>query len=70
MPRLRLNSSFSVANTAAMSSFNSSRLMISSTRVALMLTLDIWVLAFASEGQWGGKEERGRGGEERKDERV
>lgn len=65
MPRLRLKSSFIVANTAAMSSFSSSRLMMSSTRAALMLTLAVWLLAFASEGRKGGKKERGRREERR-----
>uniref|UniRef100_A0A3B4CMB7 Uncharacterized protein n=1 Tax=Pygocentrus nattereri TaxID=42514 RepID=A0A3B4CMB7_PYGNA len=51
MPRLRLKSSFSVASTVAISSFTSSRLMMSSTRAALMLTLAAWPFAFAAE-QW------------------
>lgn len=68
MPRLRLKSSFSVASTAAMSSFTSSRLMMSSTRAALMFTLAVWLFAFASE-KHGVEERRGedRRGQDRRE---
>lgn len=48
MLRLRLNSSFRVVRTAAMSSFTSSRLIISSTNAALMFTLAVCPFAFAN----------------------
>uniref|UniRef100_A0A673N1H0 Uncharacterized protein n=1 Tax=Sinocyclocheilus rhinocerous TaxID=307959 RepID=A0A673N1H0_9TELE len=45
---LRLKSSFRVVRTAAMSSFTSSRLIISSTNAALMFTLAVCPFAFAN----------------------
>uniref|UniRef100_A0A671T2V5 Uncharacterized protein n=1 Tax=Sinocyclocheilus anshuiensis TaxID=1608454 RepID=A0A671T2V5_9TELE len=45
---LRLKSSFRVVRTAAMSSFTSSRLIISSTNAALMFTLVVCPFAFAN----------------------
>lgn len=56
MPRLRLKSSFSTDSAAVMSSLTWSRLMMSSTRAVLMLTLAAWLLAFAAE--WSGVEWR------------
>uniref|UniRef100_A0A668ASL8 Uncharacterized protein n=1 Tax=Myripristis murdjan TaxID=586833 RepID=A0A668ASL8_9TELE len=47
MFRLRVKSSLSVLRTAVMSSFTSSRLMMSSTRAELMFTLAAWPFALS-----------------------
>lgn len=47
MLRLRMNSSLRAERTAFMSSFTSSRLMMSSTRAELIFTFTDWPFAFA-----------------------
>uniref|UniRef100_A0A3Q2CWR9 Uncharacterized protein n=1 Tax=Cyprinodon variegatus TaxID=28743 RepID=A0A3Q2CWR9_CYPVA len=47
MLRLRVNSSLSAPRTAVMSSFTSSKLMMSSTRAELIFTLADWPFALA-----------------------
>jgi hypothetical protein len=51
MLRLRLKSSFRVVRTAAISSFVSSRLIMSSTSEELMFTLEAWPFAALAEGR-------------------
>lgn len=53
MLRLRVKSSLSALTTATMSDFTSPRLMMSSTRAALMFSLAAWPLALADGMETG-----------------